>query len=99
MKKAILHATLTSGDLILFASDMSSEKRECGNAVSLMLSCDSEKEIRSLYRKLSKDGQQDQPIETNFWNALSGDLTDKFGNRWHLHYQNTNTITLKHHNA
>ncbi len=87
MKKAILHATLIKGPLTLMASDMVSENGLTnGNAVSIMLNCDSEKGIRSIYKKLSQDGKQNHPIELTFFGALLGGLTDKYGNNWLLHY-------------
>jgi len=30
------------------------------------------------------------PLEVTFWNALFGDLTDKFGINWLMHYQMEN---------
>ncbi|MEO6612878.1 MAG: VOC family protein [Chitinophagaceae bacterium] len=87
MKKSVLHSTLTRGDLVLMGSDMVSEKGLVkGNSVSLMLNCSSEKEIRSLYELLSKDGVAEHPLEISFWGALFGDLTDKYGNHWLLHF-------------
>lgn len=87
MKKVILHATLINDELILMASDMVSEKGlASGNAVSLMLNCSSEAEIKDVYKKLSKGGQKNHPLEITFWGALFGDLTDKYGNHWLLHY-------------
>jgi PhnB protein len=58
-----------------------------GNAVSLMLNCSSEEEIKECYLKLSAGGQQTHPLELTFWGALFGNLTDKYGNHWLLHYQ------------
>ena len=88
MQNAILHGTLTRGDLVLMASDLVSENGlEKGNTVSLMLSCESEKEIRDCYKRLSRSGRQTHPLEITFWGALFGDLTDQFGNHWLLHYQ------------
>lgn len=87
MKAGILHATLTNGALILMASDMVGEKGlQKGNAVSLMLECSSETEIRTLYEKLSAGGQSTHALEDTFWGALFGDLTDRFGNQWLLHF-------------
>ena len=87
MKKSVLHSTLTRGDLVLMGSDMVSEKGLVkGNAVSLMLNCSSEEEIRSLYELLSKDGEATHPLEVSFWGALFGDLIDKYGNHWLLHF-------------
>jgi PhnB protein len=87
MKKSILHSTLTRDGLVLMGSDMVSEKGLVkGNSVSLMLNCSSEEEIRTLYALLSKDGEATHPPEVSFWGALFGDLTDKYGNHWLLHF-------------
>jgi PhnB protein len=51
-----------------------------------MLNCSSEEEIRTWYKKLSDEGQATHPLEDTFWGALFGDLTDKYGNNWLLHY-------------
>ncbi len=87
MKDCILHSTLTNGAATLMASDMVGENGLTkGNSVSLILNCSSENEIRMLYEKLSEGGKQDHPLELSFWGALFGDLTDKFGHHWLLHY-------------
>jgi PhnB protein len=87
MKEYILHAALMKNNLVLMASDMVDEKGLVkGNSVSLMLNCSSEKETRTFYTNLSKGGSATHPLENSFWGALSGDLTDKFGNHWLLTY-------------
>jgi PhnB protein len=87
MKQSILHSTLTKGSLILMASDMVGEDGLVkGNSVSLMLNCGSKKEITTLYKKLSAGGKETHPLENTFWGALFGDLTDKYGNQWLLHF-------------
>jgi len=87
MKDSILHSTLTKKNLVLMGSDMvSTEGLRKGNAVSLMLNCSSEKETRACYEKLSRDGKKNHPLEITFWGALFGDLTDKYGNHWLLHF-------------
>jgi PhnB protein len=86
MKSCILHAMLTSDRLVLMASDMVGEKGLLkGNSVSLMLSCTSREEAESCYSKLSEGGEQTYPLETTFWGALFGGLTDRFGHHWLLH--------------
>jgi PhnB protein len=88
MKNYILHSTLKKDKLVLLASDMASEKGLIkGNAVSLMLDCNSEAEIKEYYKKLSEGGEQTHPLENTFWGALFGNLTDKFGNNWLLHFK------------
>ena len=86
MKRMILHATLVNRELVLMASDMAGERgRATGNAISLMLNCSSEAEIREAYQKLSRGGEENHPLEITFWGAFLGSLTDKFGNHWLLH--------------
>jgi PhnB protein len=88
MKESILHSTLTKDNLLLMGSDMVEEKGLIkGNSVSLMLNCSSEKEIKTCYTNLSKGGRATHPLEQTFWGALFGDLVDKFGNHWLLHFQ------------
>jgi len=87
MKGYIVHATLTNGPISLMASDMVSEQGlTIGNSVSLMLDCGNEQQINDFYNKLSADGEATHPVSVSFWGALFGDLTDKFGNHWLLHY-------------
>jgi PhnB protein len=87
MKESILHSTLTRGELLLMGSDMVSEKGLLkGNTVSLMLNCSSEEEIKNAYTKLAEGGEMTHPLEVSFWGALFGDLTDKYGNHWLLHF-------------
>ncbi|HUR67392.1 MAG TPA: VOC family protein [Chitinophagaceae bacterium] len=87
MKESILHSTLTKGKMVLMGSDMVGEKGLLkGNAVSLMLNCSSEDEIKGFYSKLVIGGEATHPLEISFWGALFGDLTDKFGNHWLLHF-------------
>lgn len=87
MQHNILHATLVKDGITLMASDMVGDNGLIkGNAVSLMLNCSSEDEIRTWYSNLSADGQATHPIENTFWGALFGGLTDKFGTYWLLNY-------------
>jgi PhnB protein len=88
MKTMILHASLTKKDMVIMASDMVGEKGLTkGNSVSIMLDCDSEKELKSVYKKLSQGGKQTHPVEITFFGSLLGGLTDKYGNTWLLHYK------------
>lgn len=87
MKEHILHSTLTKDGLVLMASDMVAEEGlQKGNSVSLMLNCGSEAEIKTCYARLSSGGTATHPLENTFWGALFGDLTDRFGNHWLLHF-------------
>ncbi len=88
MKKAILHATLTKKEFVIMASDMANENGLIkGSTVSIMLDCESEKEIKNIYKKLSLGGKLLHPIEITFFGSMIGALIDKFGNNWLLHYK------------
>ncbi len=87
IKGYILHASLAKDGLALMASDMVPESGlQVGNAISLMLGCSSEAEIRYCYEKLSAGGQVTHPLEDTFYGALMGDFTDKFGHHWILNF-------------
>jgi PhnB protein len=87
MKDCILHAILTKETLILQGSDMVPQIGLVkGNAISLSLDCSSEEEIKKVYTKLSEEGKSSHPLESTFWGALFGNLTDKYGNHWILNY-------------
>lgn len=95
MKNAILHATLIKDSMVLMASDMVGDQGlSLGNSVSLMLDCKSEHEIKNCYSNLSAGGLQTHPLELTFWGALFGDLKDKYGNHWLLHFQKENFNSL-----
>lgn len=88
MKQCILHSSLTNGSFVVLATDCVPENGLIkGNAVSLCLNCSSEEEIKSCYIKLAEGGTVTYPLESTFWGALFGGLTDKYGNHWLLNYQ------------
>ncbi|WP_316795246.1 VOC family protein [Pedobacter agri] len=87
MADKILHAVLTSDEIIIMGTDMVVDTGLIkGNAVSLMLNCDSEEETKAYYEKLSKGGKSVNPLQKTFWGALFGDLIDRFGNTWLINY-------------
>lgn len=95
MKECILHATLTTDGFIMMGSDMTPETGLIkGNAVSLMLNCSSEEDIRTSFDKLSDGGTVKHPIENTFWGALFGDLQDKYGNNWILNFDKRKSLTI-----
>ena len=87
MKNKILHSSLTSGTVTIMGSDLSREDRIEGNTVHLSLSCESEKELNSVFSKLSEGGKVTEPITDMPWNAKYGSLTDKFGKHWLFNFQ------------
>ncbi len=86
MKDDILHSTLTSGDLVIMASDLSRTKMMDGNTVSLAVMCTSEEEINSFFTKLSEGGVITEPLMNAPWGAIFGSVTDKYGKQWMFNY-------------
>lgn len=88
MQDKIMHATLKTEGFTVMGSDLCDEKGLVpGNNVSLVLDCDSEDQVRTVYNKLSEGGHKTHPLEVTFWNALFGDLIDKYGINWMMNYQ------------
>ena len=87
MKDSILHSSLTKGGIILMGSDMQGPGGYLpGNNISLSVNCSSEDEITTFYANLSEGGDIIDPLKKQFWGAQFGVLTDKFGIRWMLIY-------------
>ena len=87
MMHQIMHSSLTRDGLILMASDMiAPDGLKQGNNISLSLNCTSEEEIRNFFSNLSEGGTIIEPLKAQFWGALFGCLTDKFGIRWMFNY-------------
>jgi PhnB protein len=95
MHNHIVHASLTNGTLVLMAADKMDKSRHVkGNAVSLMINCRSEEELRTYFTRLSTDGEVSLPLEDTFWGALFGGLTDKFGTRWLLNFARRQSMKI-----
>jgi len=92
MKALVVQATLTKGELVIVGTDMGNEREIVkGNAVAMLLHCDSEAEARLVYRKLAAGGKAAHPLQDSFWGALFGDLEDRFGNHWLIHFEQNQT--------
>lgn len=98
MRKYVLHAMLRADNLVLMATDMVDEVELVrGNSVSIMIRCSSQDEMHKHFENLSRGGKTTYPIEENFWGALFGGLTDKYGNKWLLHLDKTNLFNKYQH--
>lgn len=88
MQDHIMHAELKKNGLLLMATDMvpAGEEVVIGNNFALSLSCSSEEEIHHFFDSLSAGGKIIEPVKQQFWGALFGVFTDKFGIRWMLNF-------------
>lgn len=86
IKNFILQASLRKENMVLMGTDMAEENGLTqGNAISILLECDSEEEINTYYQRLASAGRPTHPIEETFWGALFGGLTDRYGKQWLFH--------------
>jgi PhnB protein len=85
----IMHGSLTiREDVTIYLSDFWEEGEEtCSHNVSLHVEFDSEDELRKAFDALSVGGTVNMPVDKTFWGAIYGDLIDRFGIGWGLHYQ------------
>lgn len=88
MEDQIMHSQLSGEGFTVMASDMlSGGTYQPGNNFSLTVNCHSKEQIQSLFDQLSEGGRVDEPLKQQFWGALFGTVTDKFGTRWMLNYE------------
>ena len=87
MKDSILHSSLTSGNIMIMASDLNREKRLEGNTVHLCINCENEIELNSFFSKLSKGGKITEPLADMPWGGKYGAVTDKYGKHWVFNFQ------------
>jgi len=85
----IMHGALTiSEGLEIYLADSWTEgEGTYANNVFLHVEFDSEEELRKAFGALSTEGKVNMPLGETFWGAVYGDLVDKFGTGWGLHYQ------------
>ncbi len=92
MKDKILHSTLINEELLLMGSDMAGPEGYIkGKYITLSINCTSEEEINSLLSKFSDGGKILDPLKVQFWGAMFGVVTDKFGIRWMLNFDKNNS--------
>lgn len=78
----VMHSVLTSGDIVLMASDLiMGEELHKGDNVTLTINGGSKKELKEFFTKLSVGGKIGQPLQATFFGSY-GDLTDKYGMKW-----------------
>ncbi|HVW94677.1 MAG TPA: VOC family protein [Mucilaginibacter sp.] len=82
-KNNILHARLSFGNTTLLFSDcMPKDQIIHGNGIHLCIELKGENEANRVFAELSEGGQVNMPLSKQFWGALYGQLTDRFGINW-----------------
>lgn len=90
-QEKMMHISLRiSPTTVLMASDvLSGADLLYGNNIHICLQAESEKEADQLFRKLSKEGKIEMPMNKTFWGAYFGQCRDKFGLYWMINFQHT----------
>lgn len=87
----VMHIAMPINDCVyLMGSDTSEsfcKKTTFGDSVSIAVGCDSEEEAKRIFTELSAGGNVIMPLEKQFWGALYGLFTDKFGISWMVSYE------------
>ncbi|WP_316570286.1 VOC family protein [Neobacillus sp. YIM B06451] len=83
----LLHAELHfgNGSYIHFAFKFKQEPVS-GDMVRIILTCDSEEEIKNVYAALSEGGKVTVELQDTFFGALHAQVTDKIGINWAMNY-------------
>lgn len=92
--KKIMHISLMIGDQVLMGTDALESQGHAlkvGNNISLSLSPDSKEEADRLFKALGNGGSVDMPMMDMFWGAYYGMVTDGFGIKWMINYDNKRT--------
>jgi PhnB protein len=80
----VMHACLTTGDLILMASDNPVGAPVVGDNISISIQPKDIPETERLFNALSEGGEVTMPLADTFWGAHFGMLKDKYGFHWML---------------
>lgn len=89
-KDQVLHCMLTSGSIIIMASDkLDKADAHNGNMIDLCLVCESKEELDTLFEKLLEGGAINMPLKDEFFGRF-GSVIDKYGIKWMLQYSKDN---------
>ncbi|WP_460569238.1 VOC family protein [Flaviaesturariibacter terrae] len=80
----IMHGQLNNGAFVLMGSDLTPPPYTAGNNFAVMVACATEDECRRYFDKLSDGGHVYDSLKMQFWGALFGVVTDRFGVRWSI---------------
>ena len=86
MKDHILHSMLTSGGIVIMASDLNRAQSIEGNTIQLCINCDSEEQLNDFFNKLSAGGKVVEKPVPMPWGGIYGELEDRFGKQWVFNY-------------
>jgi PhnB protein len=85
MKKLVMHTELKfEGGTIMFSDILPGTPFTPGESISIMVSSKDEKALRRYWEGLKDGGTVVMDLGPQFWSALYGFVTDRFGLGWQL---------------
>lgn len=86
----VMHVGLELGEgIFLMGTDClesMGQKAHMGNHHFICISPDNLEQAERWFGRLAEGGTIGQPLKKEFWGSVYGDLTDKFGIRWMVNY-------------
>ena len=84
MRKYVLEAALTRGNMVIKGTDISDEPLARGNTITILLECTDKEAMKHYYKKLAEAGEETYPVMDNFFGGQCGMLKDRYGFQWLL---------------
>jgi len=80
----IMHATLTIGDQLLQGADVTPDRYQKPQGISVTLNMKAAEAAAAerIFKALAEGGQVQMPIQETFWAHRFGMVTDRFGTPW-----------------
>ena len=78
----VMHASVSFGETVIMACDDPPSRYHAPAGVSLSLQLSNVADAERIFGELSEGGNVTQPLETTFWAARFGAVTDRFGIPW-----------------
>ena len=79
----VMHSEIAIFGTLVTMTD-GAKKRPTGDNYSFMVSLNSAKKVTTVFNKLADGGQVTQPLEKQWWAALCGEVSDRFGVTWYV---------------
>ena len=83
IRQLVLHASLVSEHVRLFASDLGGEEGVAsGNSISLWISITAPRQLKAVFQKLAKEGEVTAPLSPGVLRGQWATLTDRYAVQW-----------------
>jgi PhnB protein len=80
--KKILHTTMALGDQVLQGADVTPDRYQKPQGISVTLNITAAAEAERIFKALAENGAVEMPLQQTFWAERFGVLTDQFDTPW-----------------